>query len=170
MRKSRFHSGVSVVLRVQCPGEALTARHFNLLIRQPGDPPPPEDAATGDRRDRTATRLTLLHDERIVAYKKSIRSTAYRIFQGVPWECPVYLEILFLMQRPQNKTWKRRPMPRYPHTSVPDVDNLTQAVKDSLTGVVYRDDSLVANSHSSKWVCAGGELPKTIIKLAKIEG
>ena len=32
--------GVAVVLRVHCPGESLTARHFNLLIRQPWDRPP----------------------------------------------------------------------------------------------------------------------------------
>lgn len=108
-------------------------------------------------------------DEPIADYQKNVRSAAYRIFQGMPWECPISLDILFLMPRPQKSVWKSKPMPRYPHTAKPDVDNLTKGIKDALNGVVYRDDSQVANIHSSKWVCAGGENPKTIIKLSKIE-
>lgn len=103
-------------------------------------------------------------------YRKRVRGAAYEVFLGTPWQCPVYLEILFLMPRPKNKIWKTKPMPRYPHTSVPDKDNLEKGVKDALKGVVYRDDSQVADGRVSKWVCAGGETPKTIIKLAKIEG
>lgn len=109
-------------------------------------------------------------DHAIQDYRKAIRSAAYQVFLGQPWECAVYLEILFLMPRPKHKIWKTKPMPRYPHTSVPDKDNMEKAVKDALKGIVFRDDSQVADGRVSKWVCAGGETPKTVIKLAKIEG
>lgn len=110
-------------------------------------------------------------DEQVLhQYRMRIRNTAREIFLGEPWEGAVYMEILFLMPRPKYKHWKTKPMPRYPHISVPDKDNLEKGVKDSLKGVAYRDDSQVADSRVSKWVCAGGESPKTIIKLAKIEG
>jgi hypothetical protein len=60
--------GVSVVLRLQCPGEALTARHFNLLIRQPQDPPP----TPGEKSYPSATRLTLLHDETVSSIARAV--------------------------------------------------------------------------------------------------
>lgn len=117
-----------------------------------------------------STRVYLTGDEPVRGYKKDIRSAAYKVFCGKPWESAVRLEVLFLMPRPKSKTWKTKPNPSYPHIGRPDVDNCTKAVKDALTGVVYRDDSQVAECRSSKWVCAGGEQPKTIIRLSKIEG
>ncbi len=63
--------GVAVVLRVQCPGQALTARHFNLLIRQPWDrvPAQPADAA---REFGRGTRLTIMHDETVASIARSL--------------------------------------------------------------------------------------------------
>lgn len=115
------------------------------------------------------TRVYLPKDEPVIAYKQAIRMVAMNKFRGLPWEGPVYMEILFLMPRPQNKYWKTRAMPRYPHDIKPDRDNLAKAVKDALNEVAYRDDSQVCDGPISKWVCAGGETPKTIIKLARIE-
>jgi hypothetical protein len=61
--------GVAVVLRVQCPGESLTARHFNLLIRQPGEPAPRDPALPIYPR---GTRLTTLHAETVASIARSI--------------------------------------------------------------------------------------------------
>lgn len=115
-------------------------------------------------------RVYLPKDEPVIAYKQAIRLLAMSKFRGMPWEGPVYMEITFLMPRPQHKIWKTRDMPRYPHDIKPDRDNLAKACKDALNGVAYRDDSQVCDGPISKWVCAGGESPKTIIKLARIEG
>lgn len=68
--------GVAVVLRVQCPGEALTARHFNLLIRQPGDrAPEPAAGSIAPPTRGLATRLTLLHDESVASIARAIHPT-----------------------------------------------------------------------------------------------
>jgi Holliday junction resolvase RusA-like endonuclease len=115
------------------------------------------------------TRVYLPKDDPVIAYKQAIRLKAMSLFRGVPWEGPVFMELVFLMPRPQSKIWKTRSMPRYPHTSVPDRDNIAKACKDALNGVAYRDDSQVCAGPISKWVCSGDENPKTIIKLARIE-
>lgn len=116
------------------------------------------------------TRVYLPKDEPVIAYKQAIRLKAMSHFRGMPWDGPVYMELVFLMPRPQNKFWKTRHLPRYPHEVKPDRDNLAKACKDALNGVAYVDDSQVAAGPISKWVCAGGENPKTIIRLSKIEG
>jgi hypothetical protein len=68
--------GVAVVLRVQCPGEPLTARHFNLLIRQPWDRPPAPPAEIAPPATLgMATRLTLLHDETVASIARAIHPT-----------------------------------------------------------------------------------------------
>jgi hypothetical protein len=63
--------GVSVVLRIQCPGEPLTARHFNLLLRHPGDPPAPEQPMSGLAYP-AVTRLTLLHNETVSSIARAV--------------------------------------------------------------------------------------------------
>ncbi|HET9861956.1 MAG TPA: hypothetical protein VFP37_00820, partial [Steroidobacteraceae bacterium] len=63
--------GVSVVLRIQCPGEALTARHFNLLIRHAWESRA-ADAAPGAHAYPTHTRLTLLHDETVTSIARAV--------------------------------------------------------------------------------------------------
>ena len=50
-------------------------------------------------------------------------------------------------------------MPRLPHISVPDVDNLFKSVADALKGIAWRDDSQVCACSIEKWVAAGGESP-----------
>jgi hypothetical protein len=62
---------VSVVLRIQCPGEALTARHFNLLIRHAWESRA-ADAAPGLPAYPTFTRLTLLHDETVTSIARAV--------------------------------------------------------------------------------------------------
>ena len=80
--------------------------------------------------------------------------------------CPISLKCLFLMSRPQRLIWKKRPMVREPHTSRPDTDNLIKAVKDALTGVVYRDDSLIWSEEIQKMYAAGDERPQTVVTLS----
>ncbi len=38
----------------------------------------------------------------------------------------------------------------YPHTKKPDADNIVKLIKDALSGVVYRDDSLVVDQIGRK--------------------
>jgi crossover junction endodeoxyribonuclease RusA len=52
---------------------------------------------------------------------------------------PVELEILFYLDRPSTISSVKRPYPTVP----PDIDKLIRGVGDSLTGVIYDDDSQI---------------------------
>ena len=60
-----------------------------------------------------------------------------------PTSDPVRVSLHFLLRRPK-RTKRERP------TVVPDLDKLSRAVLDALTGVVYADDAQVVSLHASK--------------------
>lgn len=99
----------------------------------------------------------------VTAYKQAVQLQAASGYVGDPLTVPVKLEAAFVFPRPQRLTWKTKPMPRAPHRNTPDVDNLLKAIKDALTGVLWRDDRQVAAVTASKWYAAGGESPHTEI-------
>lgn len=59
---------------------------------------------------------------------------------------PVAIQLGFRLPRPKALP-KRRDTP---HTSRPDIDKLTRAVLDALTGEIWADDSQVAYLHVTK--------------------
>jgi len=72
-----------------------------------------------------------------------------------PWkllEGAVDLTVDFHFGKPINAKPKRRF-----HTIRPDLDNLVKAVKDSLNGVVWKDDAQVCSLHTSKRFVYGVE-------------
>ena len=58
-------------------------------------------------------------------------------------------------------------MPRTPHTSRPDLDNLVKSVSDGLNGVAFRDDSQITELRAIKQYHSGDEGPQTIIRIEK---
>ena len=56
------------------------------------------------------------------------------VYQG-----PVEMSLMFYFIRPKSVSAAKRPQ----HTIRPDLDNLWKSVKDSLTGLVWKDDSQV---------------------------
>lgn len=75
----------------------------------------------------------------------------------------------FVFARTKGMTWKKKPMPRVPHVTRPDRDNLDKAVLDSLAGVVWRNDALVACGWLAKWYADGDEQPHTRIQIWAME-
>lgn len=59
-------------------------------------------------------------------------------------------------------------MPREWHTRKPDSDNVLKAVKDSLNGLAWRDDSQVCKVHLEKHEASGDEQPRTEIEIKEI--
>jgi Holliday junction resolvase RusA-like endonuclease len=114
---------------------------------------------TNKRADGTRT------SNGIAEYKTAIRGTAAEQYSGAPLTGPIGLEVLFVFSRPKSKVWKKRPMPREPHTSKPDLDNALKAVKDSLSKQVWRDDAQVSAANCTKAIAAGDEQPHTFIKI-----
>lgn len=58
----------------------------------------------------------------------------------------IKLEITFKLLRPKSVSAKKRPEP----ITRPDLDNLVKAVKDALSGVLWRDDSQVIELEAKK--------------------
>lgn len=69
-----------------------------------------------------------------------------------PWQGPITLSLAFRVQAPQSLPKTRRSFA----VKKPDLDKLTRAVKDALTGVIYRDDSQVVEMLLTKQY---GEVP-----------
>lgn len=67
---------------------------------------------------------------------------------------PVAVELAFVMPRPK-QTPKRTP----PAVKRPDIDKLTRAVLDAITGIWIADDSHVTSLHATKRLADPGEQP-----------
>ncbi len=85
-------------------------------------------------------------------------------------EGPVVLECRFYLPRPNRLMRKKDPEGVVWHTSVPDLDNLYKAVKDSLKGVVWRDDSQVVGygPNHGKWYHEKSGRPRTEIAIWEV--
>lgn len=77
----------------------------------------------------------------------------------------VILTIQFVMPRPVS-TPKSKPTPCA--VKKPDLDKLTRAVCDSLSGVVYADDSQVVNLVTRKRIAELGESPGAMITVDQV--
>lgn len=78
---------------------------------------------------------------------------------GCPFEGPIVLELVFLMPIP--KSLPKR-VPAF-MTKRPDLDKMARSVKDSLSGVLYKDDNQVVHVDARKIYC---ESPGVMVRLA----
>lgn len=63
----------------------------------------------------------------------------------------VKLEVIYFMPIPASLSKKKRALLPYTyHITRPDSDNLTKLIKDCMSGIVYKDDSQVADGHYKK--------------------
>ena len=101
-------------------------------------------------------------DDKYMAWEDAQARALQRAWAGRPaLDEPCHLLLVCFFPRPKSRTRKTLPNPRYPHTAVPDRDNVTKALQDALqkAGVV-RNDSRIFDGRTIKWVCAGGEEPR----------
>lgn len=82
------------------------------------------------------------------AWRASVQARAFDSMGdigGTPLDCPLAVSMTFALQRPKGHMGAKglRPSaPEYPIVK-PDVLKLARAVEDALTGIVWRDDSLI---------------------------
>ncbi len=105
----------------------------------------------------------------VQAFKASVRLALSRVYAGAPLDGPLELRVVFLMPRPGRLRWKTRPMPRLPHESKPDSDNLLKALKDSLSGLAWHDDAQVSDVVSRKRYAAGDEPPHCEVEIRQVQ-
>lgn len=88
-----------------------------------------------------------------------------------PLDCPLRVDLLFYLPRPKahygtgrNADKLKSSSPTL-HTKKPDIDNLRKLVMDAMTGVFWRDDSIVCKGTTIKRY---SERPRTVIKIKKL--
>lgn len=74
------------------------------------------------------------------AWRDLVAACAQSVAPDELLEGPIRVEIEFLLARPKSLPKK---IPDWWHVKKPDVDKLTRAILDALTGIVFRDDSQV---------------------------
>ena len=93
------------------------------------------------------------------SFKAAVQQAASRAYHGAPLECPLLMSLVFVMPRPKSKVWKKRPMPREPHSGKPDRDNLMKSFQDALEGLLFRNDSQIWAGPVTKVIASGHEQP-----------
>jgi crossover junction endodeoxyribonuclease RusA len=72
---------------------------------------------------------------------------------------PVRLMAAYFLARPKSLGKKVG----VPHVTKPDIDKLTRAIGDALTGILYADDSQITELKVTKAYAAVGEAPHVVI-------
>lgn len=102
-------------------------------------------------------------------FKATVRLFATQEYRNAPLTGPLRVRVLFVMPRPGRLVWKKRPMPRAWHASKPDLENIVKAFQDALTGIIWADDSQIAELQASKVYAAGDEQPHVEAEIEALE-
>jgi crossover junction endodeoxyribonuclease RusA len=94
---------------------------------------------------RTGRVVTMADAKGLGAWSAVVRTEA-QAHAGELVEGPVGINLTFGLTRPKSVSVRQRPWP----TAKPDLDKLVRAVKDSLTGVLWRDDAQVVRVFAEK--------------------
>ncbi len=87
---------------------------------------------------------------------------------GEPIEGPIKLRVVAIFTCPKSAHRKRLKVPRRYHAKRPDGDNILKALMDAANGVLWLDDSQVADARIIKLVGAQGERPKLCVLAEEI--
>lgn len=105
-------------------------------------------------------------DARLRSWRHDVASVAHTEMNGTqPFTGPVTVQLYFHFARPKGHYGTGRNAERLRPTAPvspqvkPDLDKLVRAVLDALTGVVFRDDSLVVNLIAGKGYVEYGHRP-----------
>lgn len=108
---------------------------------------------------------------KVKPWREAVRQEAIATGLAISAE-PIYLHLLFRFRRPKGH-WnaKGELKPSAPQTPItrPDIDKLCRSTLDSLTGVLFHDDSQVAFLVASKEYCLPGELEGCQIEIREIK-
>ena len=104
----------------------------------------------------------------VVAFKAAIQAAVRREWTEVSVR-PFSVNCEYWFPRPASKTFKTRENPVLWHTAKPDIDNIDKAVKDCLTGIVWKDDSQIVKGSSAKFVARPKSAPGVLLTIEELE-
>lgn len=99
----------------------------------------------------------------VQSYKDSIRKAAREVHHGPPLTGPLKVDVVAVFPRLKSMRKKTRPMLREWKSTKPDNDNMEKAVWDALTGLLWHDDSQIADNRFRKFFADGQEIPHLIV-------
>lgn len=98
------------------------------------------------------------------AWRDKVSLYAQEAYKGTPLSGPIRLVVVFRLPRPKvhygtgrNANVLKRSSPVYPKTR-PDTTKLLRAVEDSLTHIIWSDDSQVVQQEASKTYAMNGRV------------
>lgn len=122
---------------------------MSVTLFVPGRP-----AAQGSKRH--VGRGILIEQSKAVApWRTSVAWHAAQAYAGPVLDEALVVRIEFVMPRPAGCPKRTTP----PAVKRPDIDKLARAVLDALSGVIWRDDSLIVDLHPTKRIAEIGETP-----------
>lgn len=129
---------------------------FELEMFVPGRPAP-----QGSKR-HVGGGVMVESSKAVAPWRVTVAVHAAQAFAGrAPLDGALHASLLFVMPRPS-----ATPKKTTPHAvKRPDLDKLTRAVFDALSGVVWRDDSQVVQVVASKRIAALDEQPGAYIRV-----
>ncbi len=129
-----------------------------------GDP-----KAQGRPRARNAGKFIQVYDDPKSAKEKhKLEVVVQEKAPDTPLDCPLQVDLEFYMPRPKGhygtgkNGGKLKDSSPLHHTKRPDIDNLRKLVMDALTGIFWRDDSLICEGMTIKQYSS---CPRTIINI-----
>lgn len=106
--------------------------------------------------------------KRVKPWRSTIAAAARaRMFGMLPFRGPVAIHLDFVMPRPVS-TPKRLPTP--PAVKRPDIDKLSRAVLDAITGITICDDSQAVKLTATKRIAETSEKPGVVIEVTDLSG
>lgn len=131
------------------------ASDWSLDIFVPGRP-----AAQGSKRHVGGGRL-VEQSKAVAPWRTTVAWHAAQVFRGAPLDGPLQVVVEFVMPRPASCPKRTTP----PAIKRPDADKMLRAVFDSLTGVIWRDDSQVVDVRARKRIAEIDEQPGARIQV-----
>lgn len=121
---------------------------------------PGRAAAQGSKRHVGGGRL-VEQSKAVAPWRTTVAWHAAQVFDGPLADGPIAVAIEFVMPRPASCPKRSTP----PAVKRPDCDKLCRAIFDALSGVIWRDDSLVIDMHATKRLAEIGETPGARIRV-----
>lgn len=102
-----------------------------------------ETEPVGKGRPRFCANRRVYTPQKTVVFEKTIADAARIAYRRPPLIYPIELEIVLTYTIPKSWSKKKKDTAVFPRK--PDIDNVAKAVMDALEGVIYVDDSQVAD-------------------------
>ncbi len=133
-------------------------RTWTLVLFIPGRPAP-----QGSKR-HVGGGVMVESSKALGPWRTVVAWHAAQAYTGALMDGPVRVRLSFVMPRPVSTPKRSTP----PAIKKPDCDKLARAILDSLTSVVWRDDSQVVDMHVMKRIAALDEQPGCHIRVETI--